>query len=316
MAPASLLRVRICAIEQLTPDVKAFCMRAIDAQAPVGFSAGSHVLVSMRHGERVMRNAYSLASSPLQPENYRIAVRLQPQSRGGSAFMHEKVRVGDSLEISSPSNLFPLDRTALKHVLIAAGVGITPFMSYLPEIKAMGAAHELHYGYRSPRHAPFIHELRCHWGDGLHAYSGDLGQRIDPKTILDGQPLGTHVYVCGPRSLIEETIAVARRLGWPESHVHWERFASPAPGAAFQAYCARSQLEINVGSEVTLLEALEAAGIDVPNLCRGGVCGQCETELVAGEVDHRDSFLNDVEKPGKIMPCVSRARGIRLVLNL
>ncbi|MDE2255444.1 MAG: oxidoreductase [Betaproteobacteria bacterium] len=313
---ANMLRVRICAIEQLTPDIKAFCMRAIDEKALAGFSAGSHVLVSMQHGERVMRNAYSLASSPLQLENYRIAVRIQPQSRGGSVFMHEKVRVGDSLEISPPSNLFPLDRTAMKHVLIAAGVGITPFMSYLPEIKAMGVGHELHYGYRSPRHAAFIDELRCHWGGGLHAYRGDLAQRIDPEKILDGQPLGTHVYVCGPRTLIEETIAVARGLGWPEGHVHWERFASPAPGAAFQAYCARSQREINVAAEVTLLEALEAAGIDVPNLCRGGVCGQCQTELVAGEADHRDSFLTDVDKHGKIMPCVSRARGARLVLNL
>ena len=316
MMQANMIRVRIGAIEQLTPEIKGFWMQAADGQALAPFSAGSHVLVSMRHGERVMRNAYSLASSPLQPESYRIAVRLQPQSRGGSAFMHERVRVGDVLDISAPSNLFALDRTARKHVMIAAGVGITPFMSYLPELTELGVDHELHYAYRSPRHAAFIHELQGHWGHALRGYGGDLAQRIDLEQILDHQPLGTHVYVCGPRSLIDEAIAVAQRLGWPERHVHWERFASPAPGAAFQAYCARSQIEIEVAPEVTLLEALETAGIDVPNLCRGGVCGQCQTELVGGEADHRDSYLDDVQRRAMIMPCVSRARGPRLVLNL
>ena len=141
--------------------------------------------------------------------------------------------------------------------------------------------------------------------------------RLAAKHVLIAdQPLGTHVYVCGPEGLIQAVVEAARELGWPDSHVHYEQFAAPQPGAPFVVECARSGCTVEVPGDLTLLDALEGAGVAVPNLCRGGVCGQCETVVLAGEVEHRDSYLPEAERGRKIMPCVSRACGARLVLDL
>lgn len=316
MKLADTIAVRVTAIETVTPLVKHFTFVRTDDDELPGFSAGSHVVVHMMGTSRVYRNAYSLLSAPNDRGSYQIAVRLQDNSRGGSAYMHKDVAVGELLEISPPANLFALDRLAAKHVLIAGGIGITPFMSYIHELSHLNTPFELHYAYRARDHAAFLDSIASRLRGRLHVYDASWDERVAPEMVLAEQPLGTHVYVCGPESLKASVVETACELGWPDSHVHYEQFAAPRPGAPFTVSCVKRGCEVDVPADMSLLDALEAAGIAIPNLCRGGVCGQCETGLLAGEVDHRDSFLPIEARDRRIMPCVSRARGARLVLDL
>ena len=310
------LAVRVARVEAVTPAIKRFTLEPAEGDALPGFSVGSHVVVHMPDGGRTHRNAYSLLGAAGGSSVYQIAVRRQERSRGGSVYMHERVKVGDVLQITPPSNLFPIDRLAAKHILIAGGIGITPFMSYIRDLSAQTAPYELHYAYRTPEQAAFRDELAMQLGERLHEYDAASGRRLIPRTLLADQPLGTHVYVCGPESLTESVIEAARGLGWPASHVHYERFAAPQPGRPFKVNCARSEREIDVPGDLSLLEALEAAGMDVPSMCRGGVCGRCATDLLEGEAEHRDSYLPAELRSRKIMPCVSRANCERLVIDL
>ena len=310
------LTVRVAHVETLTPLIKQFTLVAGVAQALPGFSAGSHVLVHLRDGDRIYRNAYSLLGSPYDRKTYRIAVRRQAQSRGGSVYMHEHVQTGDLLQINPPANLFPIDRLATRHILIAGGIGITPLMSHVAALAQQETPYELHYAYRAVEHAAFGAHLATALGQRLHTYDTSKSQRLRPSAVLAAQPLGTHVYVCGPQGLIDAVIDEAGQLGWPDSHVHYEQFAAPLPGKPFRVHCARQRREIDVPGDTSLLDALEAAGIAVPHMCRGGVCGQCETTLLEGEAEHRDSYLPEAARTTRIMPCVSRARDDRLVLDL
>ncbi|MEJ2061269.1 MAG: PDR/VanB family oxidoreductase [Gammaproteobacteria bacterium] len=310
------LSVCVANIEEVTPLVKRFTLVPAEGGSLPGFSAGSHIMVHMPGEERTYRNAYSLMSAPNDRSCYQIGVRRQEESRGGSVYMHEKVKTGDLLRINPPANLFAIDRLSAKQILIAGGIGITPFMSYLKELPDLGVPFELHYAYRAQSHAAFRELIAAQLGGQLHTYDASRDEFIQPRVLLAAQPLGTHVYVCGPEGLIDAVVETARELGWPESHIHYEQFAAPQPGAPFKVSCAKQACEIDVPGDMSLLDALEAAGVDVPNMCRGGVCGQCETGLLEGEAEHRDNYLPDEARDRKIMPCVSRARSARLVLDL
>jgi ferredoxin len=180
--------------------------------------------------------------------------------------------------------------------------------------------YELHYAARAVEHCAFGPELQQIEGARLRLYYSNLGQRIDASALLENQPLGTHVYVCGPQRMIGEVLDTARACGWAESHIHWEQFSAPPVGDAFEVYLARSGIAVQVAPDQSLLESIEAAGVEVPYLCRGGVCGFCRTSVLEldGELLHNDHFLSPQEQAaGKlIMPCVSRARCQRLVLDL
>lgn len=316
MSVATDMTVRVSEIQNLTPMVKEFTLVPVDSDALPGFSAGSHVVVHIPGQDRVYRNAYSVLSASTDRSQYRIAVRYQENSRGGSAWMHERVKTGDCLQIDPPANLFSLDRRATRHILVAGGIGITPFMSYLHELAALDVPYELHYAYRDLTHAAFHEDLVEQLGNQLYTYDASHAEYLMPAQLLAEQTLGTHLYVCGPEGLIQAVIEYARGLGWPDSHLHTEQFLAPRPGKPFQVNCARRGCDVDVPAEMSLLEALEAAGIPVPNQCRGGVCGQCETGLLDGEAEHCDSFLPDEARARRIMPCVSRARSARLVLDL
>lgn len=313
---SAAIEVRVAAVRQLTPVVREFTFEPVQGQLP-GFSSGSHVVVHMPLGERSLRNAYSLLSDPADRQRYRIAVRLQDESRGGSRFMHEQVKAGDRLHLSPPANLFAPSSLARHHLLIAGGIGITPFLSYLPELQGRAASFSLHYAFRGGLTDAYLDSLRVSLGARLHSYDAEAGRFLDLAALLGDQPLGTHVYVCGPASLIAAVREQAARLGWPASRVHWEVFAAPEPGQPFVAQLARSGRAIEVGSDFSLLEALEQAGVEVPSLCRGGVCGQCATAYLDGAVEHRDAFLSAAERSTTLMPCVSRGLcGSALLLDL
>ncbi len=320
MNPAQTLTVMVSAVEQVTPLIKHFTLVAADGGRLPAFSGGSHLVVVMRGPLRVHRNPYSLLSSPHQLDRYEIGVRRMEESRGGSHFLHDKVSVGDRLQIAHPVNLFALDKIARKHILIAGGIGITPFLAQIADLEDGAVPYELHYSVRSPEHAAFLDRLREGAGGTLRMYYDSEGQAIDFDGLLSTQPLGTHVYVCGPAGLIKRVIDTAKSCGWPDSHIHWEQFSAPPVGDAFDVFLARSRLSVHVPPDQSLLESIEAAGVEVPYLCRGGVCGFCQTRVleIDGEMIHNDHFLSDADKAKgrSIMPCVSRARCKSLVLDL
>lgn len=306
-------------IEQVTPLIRVFRLVDPSGEALPGFSGGSHIVVLIEANGNVLRNPYSLISSPFDTRSYEIAVGYEAGGRGGSRTLHELIKEGDKLEITYPANQFPLDRLAKKHVLLAGGVGVTPFLAHLKELEMGSVPYELHYGVRSREHAGMAERIGQTATPFSRIYCEDTDGRIDFASALAAQPLGTHVYVCGPKNMLEAALSSARSCGWPDSHIHFELFEQQASGVPFSAYFALSRKTVVVPPELSLLEAAEAQGIAIPYLCRGGACGYCETDVLAvdGEIIHRDIWLNEEQKQKceKFMPCVSRAKCSRLVLN-
>jgi ferredoxin-NADP reductase len=313
---AATIPVEVTAVEQVTPLIRQFTLGPVTGDELPPFSGGSHVIVVLRRNDRTFRRPYSLMGSPRGPGRYRIAVRRHDDGRGGSLYLHEQVRAGTRLEVSHPVNLFPLACLARKHILIAGGVGITPMTAMIDDLRGGRVPWELHYVVRGPEHDHFGRQL-LERGGPIHLYYGAAG--LDLGRLLAGQPLGAHVYTCGPAGMIEAVARAARAAGWADSHVHHEEFTAPPIGQAFDVHLARSDLTVHVPPERSLLEAIEAVGVHAPYLCRGGVCGECETDVLAldGELVHNDHWLSAEQKADgrKIMPCVSRARCTRLVLD-
>ncbi|MPS99124.1 MAG: oxidoreductase [Pseudomonas sp.] len=308
---SGLIEVRVAAIRPLTPLIREYRLEAVREPLP-RFSAGSHVQLHLPNGRR---NAYSLLGDPARHDHYRIAVRHQTNSRGGSLYIHQQLQIGDRLRISAPANLFALHREARQHVLIAAGIGITPFLAYSHELLRNGSEFELHYAYRCASSDAYLDELRQWLGPRLHEYPSGA-RRLDIAAILQGRPLGTHIYACGPQSLLADLQAHSRKQGWSPRRVHREAFAAAEPGQPFSVELLRSGRQLQVAAHQSLLEALEEAGLEVPNLCRGGVCGQCQTSWLRGDVEHRDLFLSAEDRTRHLMPCVSRGCGSPILLDL
>jgi ferredoxin-NADP reductase len=258
-------------------------------------------------------------SSPLDTSEYTISVRRDDAGRGGSLFMHRQVRPGHEMVVSYPVNLFSLDLRAKKHLMIAGGIGITPFLAQTAQLAGSGGNFELHYACRTAALFSYGDVLQQRYGRRVHLYHDDRGEKIELDRLLSSQPLGTHLYVCGPAPMIDWVRSTARAAGWPDEAVHFEHFSAPQPGVPFDVTLAVSGRTIRVREDESLLEAIEAAGVDPPYLCRGGVCGQCETNVVAceGKFIHNDHWLSDEDHRAgrKIMPCVSRFEGSSLVLE-
>jgi ferredoxin-NADP reductase len=216
-------------------------------------------------------------------------------------------------------NLFSLDLRAKKHLMIAGGIGITPFLAQIKQLDRAHGNWELHYSCRSEALGSYVDYLTNTHPNDVEVYYDDQKQAIDLENLLDGQPLGTHIYVCGPKGMIDWVRGKATELGWPREAIHYEEFLAPQPGKPFEVKLAVSNKVIQVGERESLLEAIERAGVDAPYLCRGGACGMCETSVIdySGNFIHRDHWLEEDEHASgkKIMPCVSRFEGKTLVLD-
>jgi ferredoxin-NADP reductase len=318
-AGAEKLDVVVSAVVPLNDLVTRFEFKRSDGQDFPPFSAGAHTVVEMQDEGRTRLNPYSLMSDPADTSTYAISVRRDDEGRGGSLFMHRNVSEGDQMVITYPVNLFPLDLRAGKHIFFAGGIGITPFMAMIEQLERSNGHWELHYSARSPELASYADNLQSKHPANVHVYYDSEGEAIDLENLLDGQPLGTHAYVCGPAGMINWVHDTATAHGWPEDNVHSEEFLAPQPGKPFQVRLCKSDITIDVGENESLLEAIERCGVDAPFLCRGGACGQCETDVVEsdGEFIHRDHWLEDEDHASgkKIMPCVSRFVGKSLVLD-
>ncbi|THK36522.1 oxidoreductase [Ensifer sp. MPMI2T] len=321
MSGGLAIAVRVSRIDTVAANIKRFRLVRHDGEPLPVFSAGAHVIVTMDDDGHRRRNPYSLMSAPHDTSGYDISVLRVAESRGGSAFLHEKLREGDALTISHPVNLFHADKRGRKHILLAGGIGITPFLAMMAEFDRANVAFELHYAMRSREHGAYWQELVERYGaHRVKLYFSAENDVLPVASLLHNQPLGTHAYVCGPDRMTDFVLRTARECGWPKSNVHSERFLAPISGKAFDAELLRSGIVVRVGDHESILEAVEAAGIDAPYMCRGGACGQCETAVVAcnGVLAHHDVYLSEEEKASgrKVMICVSRFDGTKLSLDL
>jgi ferredoxin-NADP reductase len=311
--------VRVTEITDITSMIKRFRFEPADGRALPVFAGGAHVVVEMQDGETLRRNPYSLMSRPGGTDAYTISVRRDDQGRGGSLFMHRKVDVGSRLRISHPVNLFPIDRRARKHLLLGGGIGITPLLAMMDQLSDESARFELHYGVRSEEDGPYLQYLRDRYGRRVTIYRDDQFEKISLDALLRGQALGTHLYVCGPTGMLNWVLETAEAAGWPSQNVHNERFLAPPSGKPYTISLAQSGISVNVGPHQSMLEAIEAAGVDAPYLCRGGACGECETDVRSfdGVLLHNDHYLTAQQRASgtKVMPCVSRFEGAELVLE-
>ena len=319
MSGGAKLAVTVAEVVPVNDLITRFRFLARDGGSLPAFSGGSHVVVEMDdHGTRRL-NPYSLMSDPEDTSGYEISVRRDEVGRGGSMFMHRHVKPGMEMVLSHPVNLFPLDGRARKHLMIAGGIGITPFLAQIKQLTHFGGRFELHYATRNAGLCAYGAELKAGHGDRVRLYYDDDGMAIDLKDLLPRQPIGTHLYVCGPKGMLNWVRKSAEVAGWPSAAVHFEEFLAPGSGQVFQAQLAASGKTVTVGTHQSLLEAIEAAGVDAPYLCRGGACGQCETNVISceGALIHRDHWLSPEEQATgtKIMPCVSRFEGKTLVLE-
>lgn len=321
MSDYQMFEVQVSQVEPLTEQVKRFTLVATDGKPLPAFSGGSHVIVQMSDGDNQYSNAYSLLSSPHDTSCYQIAVRLEENSRGGSRFLHQQVKVGNRLTISTPNNLFALISSARKHLFIAGGIGITPFLSHMAELQHSDVDWQLHYCSRNPESCAFRDELVQHpQAEKVHLHHSSTGTRLELARLLADIEPGTHVYTCGPEALNEAVRSEAARLDIAADTLHFEQFAiEDKTGDAFTLVLARSGKEFVVPEEMTILQVIEnnkAAKVEC--LCREGVCGTCETAILEGEAGHRDQYFSDEERASQqsMLICCSRAKGKRLVLDL
>lgn len=309
------LHLRVTRTDALAADVRQLVLASIDGGTLPSFTPGSHIAVECGEGRR---NSYSLTGPTIEPDHYTISVRFDPDGQGGSRWLHD-VAVGQTISVGLPRSDFAPVLNARHHLLIAGGIGITPILSHARAAVAWGRSFEMHYAVGRDR-GTHIAELRDLCGDRMTVYPGRVGlwNALDPA--LRQQPLGTHLYTCGPASMIDEVTDRAAAAGWPTERVHTERFtvADFGPGAPYAAKLARSGRVVPVAPGVTLLDALLAQGIKVSNLCRQGVCGECRLPVRGGRIEHRDHYLSDDERStgDAIMACVSRAAGEQLDLDL
>jgi ferredoxin-NADP reductase len=300
------MMVRIANILALSATIKRISLQAVDGAALPTAAAGAHILLNIPGPGRVWKNAYSLVSAPDDHAKYEIIVRRVEHSRGGSAWLHDHAAIGQEIEIGLPANLFPIARTAQKHLLLSAGIGMTPFLAYVPVLQSAAANFEWHHCCKLADAPAFSALLPQAAGITLHTGRDTLNL----AAVLARQKLNTHLYICGPAEFMDVAVATAQKLGWPEAKLHKESFGGATGGAPFTVRLAKSNLTIDVGPEESLLEALEAAGLNPPCLCRGGACGECELPVLEGIPEHHDHFLSDQKRASNtaIMACVSRAK--------
>jgi ferredoxin-NADP reductase len=309
------LQVRLRALVWQAPGVLALELSAPDDRPLPAFEPGAHVDLTLPDG--TMRQ-YSLCGDPADTSHYRLGVR---DIGGGqsSGFIHSELRPGAFLTIGAIRNDFPLV-DARQYIFIAGGIGITPLIPMMRKASASGRPWTLHYCNRREDAAPFLAEIRSLGGDVV-LHSSESGTRLDPAQRLAQVQQDTLIYCCGPERLMKAVEAATQ--AWPPGSVRFEWFRprshrSDEPGDSFEVVCQASGVTVTVPSDKSVLDALFEAGLDVPSSCQQGICGTCETRVICGEVDHRDSILSDCERAANqsMMICVSRARGRRLVLDL
>jgi vanillate monooxygenase ferredoxin subunit len=302
-------------------DIASFELASAGGAPLPAFSAGSHIDVQVPGG---LTRQYSLCNDSGEQHRYRIAVLRDPASRGGSVGMHDAVHEGDIIHISEPRNHFPLHH-ATRSLLFAGGIGVTPLLCMAQRLATIGADFKLHYCTRSPERTAFLQEITASpFADRVqfHFDSGAPEQKLDLPSVIAQPDPGTQLYVCGPAGFIEYVVSTAKAKGWPGDQIHLEYFgAAPQDttgDTAFEVKIASTGKTYPVPAGQSVVQALQAQGIEILTSCEQGVCGTCITRVLDGEPDHRDMYFTEEEhaKNDQFTPCCSRARSKTLVLDL
>ncbi|WP_151480383.1 PDR/VanB family oxidoreductase [Streptomyces albicerus] len=293
---------------------------ALTLRHPLGeelpaWEPGAHIDVVL--GPDLERQ-YSLCGDPADLRSWRIAVLREPDGRGGSAYVHGQLEVGEKVRVRGPRNHFALQPSP-RYRFVAGGIGITPILPMLAAAEAAGAEWTLLYGGRTRDSIAFTEEL-SRYGDKVRIAPQDETGLLDLGSVLGTPQPDTLVYCCGPGPLLD---AVEERCaGWPKGALHVERFQpkvqETGADTEFEVVLERSGHTLTVPADVSVLDTVRAAGVEVLFSCTEGTCGTCETDVLDGTPDHRDSVLTDEEREAgeTMLICVSRCRGKRLVLDL
>jgi ferredoxin-NADP reductase len=281
------------------------------------WTAGAHIDLVMGEG---LTRQYSLCGSTSNRSEWEIGVLLDPDSRGGSRFIHDGLQEGATIRVRGPRNAFPLVSSP-RYQFIAGGIGITPMLPMIEAAEARGADWHLLYGGRERASMAFLDRLERYGERVAVSPRAEREGRLELDSVLATSALETLVYCCGPEGLLGAVEEACRP--WPAESLHVERFSpkveEPSPDAldTFEVECQRTGITVTVPAGRSIYEVVEEAGVDVLGSCMEGVCGTCECDVIEGEPDHRDSVLSEAERSTgeTIMICVSRSRSERLVLD-
>ncbi len=317
----------VAGVRQLTPRIREFQFKATGGRAVPPYAPGAHIELHTGNADTglIIRH-YSLIGGTVErddPRNaYRIAVQREDRA-AGSAYIHSHFEVGTRLQVSAPINNFPLDRRDEHSLLIAGGIGITPIFSMARSLLHRNRSFTVVYAGREPALMAYHDELSRLAGPRVRFHYSGMhdAEKLDLRALLGAQPSGTTAYVCGPAPMVAATQAAGVANAWPADRVRSELFGTGKTGeeVAFEVELRRSGRVVRVGKDVSILDALTAAKVDVLWDCRRGECGLCPQTVIEsdGPIDHRDRYLSDDEKAAgdTLCVCVSRIRGKRLVLD-
>lgn len=315
-----LLEAKVSGVNQLADGIRSY---DITATLLPGFTPGAHIDVSLPGG---LVRQYSLCNDPQDVQKYVIAVQKEMPGRGGSAYLHENLQVGDKIYISRPKNNFSLSENADRFIFVAGGIGVTPIMSMIATCLRKGDDFVLHYCTRSRKRTAFMDQLEPHVASGrVVLHFDEDGNRPDFEKLLRERSPRGHIYYCGPPGFLDLMNRATR--DWPREFVHFERFAVDPEiefaaafmaNEAFKVRLASSQQTFTVAADETIVQVLERNGVNVDVSCQEGYCGTCMTRYLEGNPEHRDSVLDEQNRNQYIMICCSRSKtkDIPLVLDL
>lgn len=325
-----ILRLRQITFQAI--DINSYGLVHPDGEDLPAFTAGAHIDFHFRDGSV---RQYSLCNDPHERHRYVIAVLREPNGRGGSQALHERLHVQRTVSVGKPRNNFPLAADAKRHLLLAGGIGVTPLKAMAHQLERTGGEYILHYCTRDPRYTAFCDEFAPLVAKGRVVYHHDGGipaNGLDIAGLLRDYEDGTHLYYCGPPGFM----AACRRAAahWPAETVHFEYFtAAAAPksalsgeelaeagdnalGLGFQVKIASTGAVYTVPNDRSIVQVLAEHGVAIETSCEAGLCATCKVRYLAGEVEHHDLVLSEQEHAEYLAACVSRAKSPLLVLDL
>jgi ferredoxin-NADP reductase len=313
--PITTVRTIVETIEDGGADIKLFALADPDRWELPPFRPGAHIDLHLSGG---LVRTYSLCNDPADNRRYLVAVKREPEGRGGSMKLHDEVRAGDTIGVSLPRGGLKLDEDVSRFTFIAGGIGVTPFLSAAAYLKRTGRPNfKLHLMARGA--PPLAGLLAAHLETG-HVVVHDTAEKPRPEIAsLLGSMQSNAIACCGPAGMIDDFEQASR--DWPAARVHIERFVPPAlpadPNAKpYTLALSRSKIEARVEPGQTMLAALTGLGIDIPSSCCGGICGACKVDWLEGQPIHRDRVLSPAERARSLMVCVAGSAEDRLVLDL
>ncbi|MGH1331399.1 MAG: PDR/VanB family oxidoreductase [Paracoccaceae bacterium] len=283
------------------------------------FDPGAHLMIRvMIDGKPAIRTYTSL---PAAKGALSIAVKLHPQSRGGSAFVWG-LEAGDPVRLTLPDNRFELSWRASEYLLIAGGIGITPIYGMARALQARAQPVRMLYGAQNRSAMPFVDELEGLLGEALETYSADDAQFIDFEAEFARLAADGEAYICGPLGMLNAAKAAWARAGRPVSRLRYEVFGDSGKFAeeSFEVEVLNLGVTVEVPPDRTMLAALREAGVEMISDCERGECGLCAVGIIDtdAEIDHRDVFFSDEEKleSAHICACVSRFVGGKAIIDI